>query len=115
MKLQIAIDSAKFEILGFIIDKYHKAMEQKKIQEKVNDIVAEVLGMMTDEQRDRLKPEAKLADDLGCDSLDGVDITIAIEGEFDIKVPDEIFYNVAGFTLAEVYEITEKLIKGKNV
>lgn len=39
MKLQIAIDSAKFDILGFITDKYHKAMEQKKIQEKVNDII----------------------------------------------------------------------------
>ncbi len=36
-----------------------------------------------------VKPEANFADDLGADSLDTVELVMALEEEFDIEIPDE--------------------------
>jgi len=53
--------------------------------EKVTEIIVEQLGV----NADQVKPEAKLIEDLGADSLDAVELVMAIEEEFDIEVPDE--------------------------
>ena len=53
--------------------------------EKVTDIVVEQLGV----NADQVKPEAKLVEDLGADSLDAVELVMAIEEEFELEVPDE--------------------------
>jgi len=53
--------------------------------EKVTDIIVEQLGV----NADQVKPEAKLVEDLGADSLDAVELVMAIEEEFGIEVPDE--------------------------
>jgi len=53
--------------------------------EKVTDIIVEQLGV----NADQVKPEAKLIEDLGADSLDAVELVMAIEEEFSIEVPDE--------------------------
>ena len=54
--------------------------------EKVRDIIVETLGCDAEE----VKPEASLADDLGADSLDLVDLTMSIEEEFDLpELPEE--------------------------
>ncbi|MGJ8694805.1 MAG: acyl carrier protein [Verrucomicrobiaceae bacterium] len=55
------------------------------IQEKVTEIIVEQLGVSADQ----VKPEAKLIEDLGADSLDAVELVMAVEEEFDIEVPDE--------------------------
>ena len=55
------------------------------IQEKVTEIIVEQLGVSADQ----VKPEAKLIEDLGADSLDAVELVMAVEEEFDISVPDE--------------------------
>ncbi len=52
---------------------------------KVTDIIVEQLGV----NADQVKPEAKLIEDLGADSLDAVELVMAIEEEFGIEVPDE--------------------------
>lgn len=52
---------------------------------KVTEIVVEQLGV----NADQVKPEAKLVEDLGADSLDAVELVMAIEEEFGIEVPDE--------------------------
>lgn len=60
-------------------------MSQADIFEKVKKIVAEQLGV--DEAE--VKPEASFANDLGADSLDTVELVMALEEEFDIEIPDE--------------------------
>ena len=53
--------------------------------DKIKAIIAEQLGVDESE----VKPETHLMKDLEADSLDAVEIIMAIEDEFDIEVPDE--------------------------
>ncbi|MBD3307085.1 acyl carrier protein [candidate division KSB3 bacterium] len=55
------------------------------IQEKVKDIIAEQLGVDVTE----VVPDASFIDDLGADSLDTVELVMALEEEFGIEIPDE--------------------------
>lgn len=55
------------------------------IEDRVTDIVVEQLGL----ERDKVQPESKFVDDLGADSLDTVELVMALEEEFDIEIPDE--------------------------
>lgn len=57
----------------------------QEILEKVQSIVSEQLGVDAAE----VKPEASFTDDLGADSLDIVELVMALEEEFDIEIPDE--------------------------
>jgi acyl carrier protein len=54
-------------------------------QERVIDIVVEQLGL----ERDKVRVESKFVEDLGADSLDTVELVMALEEEFDIEIPDE--------------------------
>jgi acyl carrier protein len=57
------------------------------------DIFAKVKAIVVDqleiEDPDTVTAEAKFADDLGADSLDTVELIMALEEEFDIDIPDE--------------------------
>ena len=55
------------------------------VSEKVKAIIAEQLGVKKEEVTD----EAKFIDDLGADSLDTVELVMALEEEFGIEIPDE--------------------------
>jgi len=55
------------------------------VQEKVKSIVAEQLGVKAEE----VTLEASFVDDLGADSLDTVELVMALEEEFSIEIPDE--------------------------
>lgn len=55
------------------------------VEEKVKKIVAEKLSVEPDE----VVPEASFVDDLGADSLDLVELIMAMEEEFDIEISDE--------------------------
>jgi acyl carrier protein len=59
--------------------------EKGMIFEKVRDIIAEQLGIDPDE----ITMESSFIDDLGADSLDIVELIMALEEEFDIEIPDE--------------------------
>ncbi|PRI46904.1 Acyl carrier protein [Haemophilus influenzae] len=54
------------------------------IEERVKKIIVEQLGVKED-----VKPEASFVEDLGADSLDTVELVMALEEEFDIEIPDE--------------------------
>jgi acyl carrier protein len=56
-----------------------------EIADKVKSIVAEQLGVKIEE----VKEEAKFIDDLGADSLDTVELVMALEEEFGAEIPDE--------------------------
>ena len=55
------------------------------IEERVKKILVEQLGVKEEE----VKPEASFIEDLGADSLDTVELVMALEEEFDIEIPDE--------------------------
>lgn len=55
------------------------------VEEKVKEIIVDQLGV--DEKQ--VSPEASFMDDLGADSLDTVELVMALEEEFDIEIPDE--------------------------
>ncbi|MBO8141882.1 MAG: acyl carrier protein [Firmicutes bacterium] len=55
------------------------------VLERVREIVAERLGVEVDEVR----PQSSFVDDLGADSLDVVELVMALEEAFDLEIPDE--------------------------
>lgn len=55
------------------------------IEERVKNIVVEQLGVKEDE----VSNESSFVDDLGADSLDTVELVMALEEEFDTEIPDE--------------------------
>ncbi len=55
------------------------------VEEKVKQIVVDRLGVDVDE----VKPEASFVDDLGADSLDVVELVMALEEEFGLEIKDE--------------------------
>ena len=60
-------------------------MSVENVQERVKNIIVEQLGV----EADQVKPEAQFVTDLGADSLDTVELIMALEEEFDIEIPDE--------------------------
>lgn len=59
--------------------------EEKSIEQRVKEIIVEQLGV----NPDQVTPEAKFIEDLGADSLDTVELVMALEEEFGSEIPDE--------------------------
>src|SRR6202008_1788556 len=79
--------------------------EDMELVERVNAIVSEQLGV----EKESLVPEANLLDDLGADSLDVVELVMAIEEEFGIEVPDEDAENIR--TLGDITSYIEARVE----
>jgi len=60
-------------------------MSQATIEERVRSIIADQLGVSDEE----IKPDSKFIEDLGADSLDIVELIMAMEEEFETEIPDE--------------------------
>lgn len=58
---------------------------EKSTEQRIKDIIVDQLGV----NADQVTPEAKFIEDLGADSLDTVELIMALEEEFGIEVPDE--------------------------
>ena len=69
------------------------------IEERVKKITVEQLGVSEDE----VKNEASFVDDLGADSLDTVELVMALEEEFDTEIPDEEAEKITTVKLAIDY------------
>ncbi|HXY51277.1 MAG TPA: acyl carrier protein [Terriglobales bacterium] len=59
--------------------------DTKEIIEKVKQIISEQLGV----EESEVTPGASFIDDLGADSLDTVELVMALEEAFDVEIPDE--------------------------
>jgi acyl carrier protein len=68
---------------------------------RVHSIVTDQLGV----DKDSLSPEANLLDDLGADSLDVVELVMALEEEFSIEVPDDDVENIR--TVGDIVQYIE--------
>ena len=60
-------------------------MSDKPTDQRVKEIIVEQLGV----KPEQVVPTAKFIEDLGADSLDTVELVMALEEEFGIEVPDE--------------------------
>ena len=80
---------------------------QTWVREKINEIIVDQLQI----SKDYVTPESDLYNDLGADSLDIVELTMAIEEEFNLDIPDEVLESYAPrCTVANVYEYVEKMV-----
>ncbi len=59
-------------------------MSSEEVFDKVKEIIVEQLGVA----ETAITPEASFIDDLGADSLDIVELIMALEEEFDLEIPD---------------------------
>ncbi|MBD3246447.1 MAG: acyl carrier protein [Candidatus Omnitrophica bacterium] len=78
------------------------------VEEKVKDIIAEQLGV----KKEEIKPESSFIDDLGADSLDTVEVVMALEEEFGIEIPDEDAEKIT--TVGEATKYIDEKIKSKE-
>ena len=60
-------------------------MEREELLKKIKAIVSDKLSI----SEDQVTEEASFIDDLGADSLDTVELVMALEDEFDLDIPDE--------------------------
>ena len=58
---------------------------EKSIEQRIKDIIVDQLNV----NADQVTPEAKFIEDLGADSLDTVELVMALEEEFECEIPDE--------------------------
>ena len=75
-----------------------------KDTQAIFDILVEQLGV----QRAQLTPNAKIRDDLGTDSLEDVEIAMALEEHFHLSIPDEQLEAVS--TVGDLLETIAKLL-----
>jgi acyl carrier protein len=80
-------------------------MENKTINQRVDSIIAEQLGTALDE----IKPEADFVDDLGADSLDTVELVMALEEEFGVEISDDMAEKIR--TVKDVYDFIQNNAK----
>lgn len=73
---------------------------------KIKEIIVEQLGV----DPEKVKPEASFIDDLGADSLDIVELVMAMEEEFDLEIPDDEAEKLR--TVGDVVGFLEKKGKG---
>ena len=70
--------------------------------EKLQEIIADEL----DVDKDEVKPEAKLIDDLGADSLSIVELQMSIEDESGVKIPEEVVQKL--ITVQDIFDAIKK-------
>lgn len=72
--------------------------------ETLTAILIDQLGV----EASQVTPEARLIDDLGCDSLNIVEMTMTIEDEFKIEIPDDEAEAFQNATIADVLALIDK-------
>ena len=73
----------------------------ENIKEKVTEIIANQLSVSAD----KIKEETNIAEELGADSLDLVEILMSLEDEFGISIPDEAIPTIK--TIKDIVEFIE--------
>ena len=75
------------------------------MNEKVQAMLADALGLSASE----IKPESRIIEDLGADSLDVVELLSRLEDEYGVTIPDDDVENLK--TVADVTKELEKIVK----
>jgi len=75
------------------------------VNKGMNTVLLEVLKDVVTTDKSKLTPEAKLIDDLGCDSLSAVEITMMLEEKLGITIDDEEVSQIV--TIQDIINIIE--------
>ena len=78
------------------------------VNDKITEIIVEQLGVKPEE----VTPEASFVDDLGADSLDTVELVMALEEEFGVEIPDEDAEKIG--TVGDAIKYIEEKAKNKK-
>jgi acyl carrier protein len=81
-------------------------MERAEIQSKLVDLLVDELGL----ERDNITMEAKFEEDLEVDSLGVVELLMALEDNFDVKIPDDEAEKIT--TVGEAVDIVATKVNG---
>ena len=77
-------------------------MERTEIESKLTDLLVDELGI----ERDDIAPDAKFEEDLDVDSLGVVELLMALEDNFGVKIPDEEAEQIT--TVGEAINLVEQ-------
>lgn len=80
-----------------------------KVEERIKSVIAENLGV----DIAKVVPEASFAEDLGADSLDTVELVMALEEEFETEIPDEDAQKLLTVKDAIAYVIARAAVESK--
>jgi acyl carrier protein len=81
-------------------------MERSEIEAKLIDLLVDELGL----ERDDITMEAKFEEDLDVDSLGVVELLMALEDNFDVKIPDEEAEKIT--TVGEAADMVSQKLSG---
>lgn len=84
-----------------------------EVLDRVRDLLVEQLGVDEGE----VVPDASIVDDLGADSLDHVEIVMALEAEFELEIPDDDVEGIASprpFRDAKVSDLVAYIARRKG-
>ena len=84
-----------------------KKYSREEIESSVREVIARCMGLETDE----VKNDALMRDDIGCDSIDCVEIVIDLEREFGISIQDNEVDAAAGWKVSELCDCVEEKLK----
>lgn len=74
------------------------------VADKIRKVICELLDVPEED----VVPKASFVDDLGADSLDQVELIMAMEEEFDVSIPDEDAENIG--TVQDAIDYVEKVL-----
>ena len=87
---------------------------KKYTREEIESGVREVIARCMDLRTDDVKNDYLMKEDIGCDSIDCVEIVIELEKEFDISIPDNECDAAAGWTVSELCDYVEERLKERK-
>ena len=87
-----------------------KKYSREEIESGVREVIARCMELETDE----VKNDDLMKEDIGCDSIDCVEIVMELEKEFGINIPDNEVDAAAGWTVSELCDYVEERLKERN-
>ena len=87
-----------------------KKYSREEIESGVREVIARCMGLETDE----VKNDDLMKEDIGCDSIDCVEIVMELEKEFSISIPDNECDAAAGWTVSELCDYVEERLKERK-
>lgn len=87
-----------------------KKYSREEIESGVREIIAKYMQLETDE----VKNDDLMKEDIGCDSIDCLEIVMGLEAEFSISIPDNEVDAAAGWTVSELCDYVEERLKERK-
>ncbi|MCZ6519714.1 MAG: acyl carrier protein [Actinobacteria bacterium] len=81
-------------------------MDRNEVSSRLNDVLVSELGL----DADKIKDDAHFEEDLDVDSLGVVELLMALEDEFDIKIPDEEAESI--MTVGQAIDLVNTKLEG---